>query len=285
MFIKCLQQNHASFVRDKGLGVSHIRSQSGQAVVEYILVLVVVVGIALGVMYQLNSALKKYVQSYFGDYVACLLETGELPSFGGSTGANAESCASLYEPFSLQNGRPLIASSGGGNSEDSSNDSSNNKSSNRSGSQGKSGSRVTRNGSSLNADRNQGGQVVAGKIESKSKKELQGYSGGENSSASYNSRIDRGGPGSRITTKLKTEPKEKVLNKKIDLQGKLSGRSGRKIAVDMEKFRAKPQAADISFGLSIADYIRYILILAIIVVILIFFGGQLNQLRKSWDSN
>ena len=66
MFIKCLNQNQALFVRDEGRGVSRFGSQSGQAVMEYILVLVVVVGIALGVMYQLNTALKKYVQSYFG---------------------------------------------------------------------------------------------------------------------------------------------------------------------------------------------------------------------------
>jgi hypothetical protein len=250
--------------------------------VEYILVLVVVVGIALGVMYQLNTALKKYVQSYFGDYIACLLETGELPSLGGTSGANAESCASLYEPFSLQNGRPLIASSGGsGNADGGGSDSSSNRSS-----RGASGSRVTRSGSSLNAERDRGGQVAAGKIGNKSKKEYQGYDGGEDASASYRANVQRGGPGSRIYTKLKNDAKEPVLNKKIDLSGKLSGgRSGRKIAVDMDKFKPKAMVSDTSFGLSIGDYIRYLLILAIIVVIVIFFGGQLNQLRKSWDSN
>ncbi len=281
MFIKCLKANHALSAPAHGRGVSHLGSQSGQAVVEYILVLVVVVGIALGVMYQLNTALKKYVQSYFGDYVACLLETGELPSLGGSSGANAESCASLYEPFSLQNGRPLIASSGGGNGEGSSSDASSRGSSSR----GSNGSRVTRSGSSLNAERDRGGQVAAGKIENKSKKEYQGSGGGEDTSASYRANVQRGGPGSRIYTKLKNENKETVLNKKIDLTGKLAGRSARKIAVDMDKFKPKQPVSDTSFSLSIGDYIRYLLILAIIVIIVIFFGGQLNQLRKGWDSN
>ena len=281
MFIKCLKQNQTSIAHDQGRRVSHLRSQSGQAVVEYILVLVVVVGIALGVMYQLNTALKKYVQSYFGDYVACLLETGELPSLGGSSGANAESCASLYEPFSLQNGRPLIADSGSGGNGDGKNDNSSSNRSNR----GSSGSRVTRSGSSLNAERDRGGQVAAGKIGNKSKKEYQGYGGGEDASASYRANVQRGGPGSRVYTKLKNDAKEPVLNKKIDLSGKLGNRSGRKIAVDMDKFKPKAPVSDTSFGLSIGDYIRYLLILAIIVVIVIFFGGQLNQLRKSWDSN
>ncbi len=280
MFINSVKQTQTLLKQDKGLGLSHLGSQSGQAIMEYILVLVVVVGIALGVMYQLNTALKKYVQSYFGDYVACLLETGELPSLGGDTGANAESCASLYEPFSLQNGRPLIASSGGGNSEGNDGNSSN-----RSGSRGGGSSRVTRNRTSLNADRDRGGQVVAGKVDGKSKKEYQGYGGGEDASASYKANINRGGPGSRIYTKLKNETKEKTLNKKIDLNGKLAGRSSRKIAVDMDKFKPKPAVSDTSFGLSFGDYIRYILILALIVVIVVFFGGQLFQLRKSWDSN
>ena len=137
----------------------------------------------------------------------------------------------------------------------------------------------------MNAERDRGGQVAAGKIENKSKKEYQGYGGGEETSASYRANVQRGGPGSRIYTKLKNENKETALNKKIDLSGKLAGSSARKIAVDMDKFKPKPPASDTSFGLSIGDYIRYLLILAIIVVIVIFFGGQLNQLRNSWDSN
>jgi hypothetical protein len=278
VFIKCVKQNQALFGYDQGRRVSHIGSQSGQAVVEYILVLVVVVGIALGVMYQLNTALKKYVQSYFGDYVSCLLEMGELPSFGGASGANSETCASLYEPFSLQNGRPLIASSGG-NGDNGDGDSN----SSRSASRGYSGSRVTRNNSSLNADRNAPGQV-AGTVGGKSKKELQGYSGGGDASTRYSTKSKKGGMGSRVYTKLKMDPKEKVLNKKIDLQGALSGRNARKIAVDMDKFRPKTPVSDTSFGLSFGDYIRYLLIFGIIIVILIFFGGQINQLRKSWEN-
>lgn len=263
---------------DSSRGLSHFGSQSGQAILEYILVLVVVVGIALGVMYQLNTALKKYVQSYFGDYVACLLETGEMPSLGGGGGINADVCASLYEPFSLKNGRPLIAGDGSGSS------SSGKNSSNRGSSSSRSGARATNNGSALNADRNRGDQAVAASVNKKSKNQTSSYSGGEDASSSYRLQGSRGGPGSRIVTNIKNEKKVETT-KKIDLKGKLISRSPRKIAVDMNNFKAKKQTSDTGFGLSFGDYIRYLIILALIVVIVIFFGGQLLQLRKSWDNN
>ncbi|MBY0384538.1 hypothetical protein K2X05_05215 [bacterium] len=263
---------------DNSREVSHFGSQSGQAILEYILVLVVVVGIALGVMYQLNTALKKYVQSYFGDYVACLLETGEMPSLGGGSGINSDVCASSYEPFSLKNGRPLIAGDGSGSS------SSGRSASRRGSTSSRNGARATNNGSALNADRNRGNQAVAASVSKKSKNQTQSYGGGEDASSSYRLRGSGGGAGSRVVTNIKNEKKVETT-KKIDLRGKLVSRSPRKIAVDMNNFKPKKQTSDTGFGLSFGDYIRYLIILALIVVIVIFFGGQLLQLRKSWDNN
>ena len=57
--------------------------EKGQAVIEYLLILILVVSIILGILYQFNDAFKKFINGYFGDYIACLLETGELPSLGG----------------------------------------------------------------------------------------------------------------------------------------------------------------------------------------------------------
>ncbi len=91
-----------------------LQQQSGQAVTEYVLILIVVVAIILGGLYQVNSAFKVWAQGYFGDYLSCLLETGELPALGGSVSAAAGVCNEMYEPFSLDKGRPLLASSGGG---------------------------------------------------------------------------------------------------------------------------------------------------------------------------
>ena len=69
-------------------------------------------------------------------------------------------------------------------------------------------------------------------------------------------------------------------------KGNLGGSSGKKQAVRLDDLKRKPASQnDSGWDLSFGDYIRYIVILGILVVIFIFFGGQLFQLRKSWDSN
>ena len=95
-----------------------IGEESGQAAIEYILLLVVVVGVLLGSVYQFNSAFSFWADNYFGDYLACLIESGELPSLGGSSGSSGE-CNQLYKEFSPDDGRPLIASNSGGGGTDS----------------------------------------------------------------------------------------------------------------------------------------------------------------------
>lgn len=81
-------------------------NQSGQGLVEYILVLFVIIAMIFGAIYQLNSAFERWAHSYFGDYLSCLLETGELPTISGG-GGDPGLCNQLYEPFSLANGRPF----------------------------------------------------------------------------------------------------------------------------------------------------------------------------------
>jgi Flp pilus assembly pilin Flp len=60
-----------------------LKSQSGQAFVEYTLILVVTVAIIGGVLFQFSSGFRAFTQAYFGSYVKCLLEVGELPGLGG----------------------------------------------------------------------------------------------------------------------------------------------------------------------------------------------------------
>ena len=69
----------------------NFRSQSGQAVIEYVLVLVIVVSILTGILFQFSSAFRTYTKALFGDYISCLLEAGELP---GSSIACSESMPS-----------------------------------------------------------------------------------------------------------------------------------------------------------------------------------------------
>ncbi|MCB0363229.1 MAG: hypothetical protein KDD35_10925, partial [Bdellovibrionales bacterium] len=102
--------------RSQLIKLSHARSESGQAVVEYLLVLVITVAIAVGLLYQFNGSFARWATSYFGSYFACLLETGELPGIGGA-GGDSGICSQLYENFSFAGGvppSPRIGSGGSG---------------------------------------------------------------------------------------------------------------------------------------------------------------------------
>ena len=61
-----------------------LNKESGQGVLEYILVLVIVLVVILGLVYQFNVKFKNYAEQFFDGYIACLLETGDLPGVGGS---------------------------------------------------------------------------------------------------------------------------------------------------------------------------------------------------------
>jgi len=263
-----------------------LRSESGQAVLEYILILVVVVGIILGVMYQLDTAFKKYVQSYFGDYIACLLETGEMPSLGAGDGANQEICSASFEPFSLKNGRPFSGGGGGGKGDGSS-------SSHRyakSGDGGGGGSHVTPHHSTMNGERLNSGGTVVSSGEGKNKKASIKRPGGI-SSGNFKFKTSRNAPEEviRIDSRFITSSDKEKKDESGPIKA-IKGRSphsqgSRQIAVDMEKFRPTEKPPDVKLDLSAGDYLRYILIFAILMGIFVFFGGQLNQLRKSWDSS
>lgn len=85
------------------------KGESGQSLTEYLLVLVVVVAIIIAAIWLFSTAFKVWANAYFGEYLACLLETGELPSTGkGAAGGGAGNiCNQFFEEFSLKKGRPL----------------------------------------------------------------------------------------------------------------------------------------------------------------------------------
>ncbi len=55
--------------------------------------------ILIGLVFQFNTAFRVFVQGFFGNYVVCLLETGELPNLGSSDQSQCD-----YEAFNLQAG-------------------------------------------------------------------------------------------------------------------------------------------------------------------------------------
>jgi hypothetical protein len=262
-------------------------SQKGQAVTEYLLILVIVVGIALGVIYQLSGAFRKYVENYFGEYVACLLETGELPGLGGGGGATAEGCSGLFEPFSLKNGRPLIASNGDGAGGKNGGKS---RSVNPRTSRPTSSSRVTntRNSSPTAERGSMSGNNSNGVVASLGNKNgSRGKGGGRDSS------------GSLITLRRSQQQANGQfhLDGRFGMKGdeKQSGKAQKKLDAKSAKSSSPRQIAftitdprkmakmneDKPIELGLGDYLRYLIIAAIIIAIVIVLGGQLMQVRRN----
>jgi|GEM_PF-5639565 len=131
------------------------KSQSGQALVEYILLIVVVVGVILGLANQFFKPVGKWVSFYTTDYTQCLLNNGVLPGLTSSGGDNVCSKMSLAAGFGK--GGSLGGSGAGGNG-GSTSDSSSSKSS--SGNSSGSGRINSRNKPQVgNSTRSSGGAV------------------------------------------------------------------------------------------------------------------------------
>lgn len=60
---------------------SRVGNHRGQAVIEYVLLLVVVISLLLGAR-GLFTSMNNYMSNVMGEYIACLMEQGELPTMG-----------------------------------------------------------------------------------------------------------------------------------------------------------------------------------------------------------
>lgn len=81
----------------------------------------------------------------------------------------------------------------------------------------------------------------------------------------------------------------KSFSASVSAMGK-KGASGRgrdgKLMIDPNKFRTiASKDTSLDLELSFGDYIRYIIIFGLIIMIVVFFGGQLFQLKKGWNNN
>ena len=76
--------------------------QNGQAALEYILLLVLIVAICVGLGTKLYQPLKQWTDFYLGSYTNCLLDSGQLPAIAGG---NATDCPTTsVSSGSLANG-------------------------------------------------------------------------------------------------------------------------------------------------------------------------------------
>jgi Flp pilus assembly pilin Flp len=273
------------------VGIS-LRDEKGQAIVEYVLVLVVAVTIILGGIYQLNSAFKTWANNYFGNYLSCLLETGELPTISG-TGGDSGLCNQFFKPFTLADGRPLVAKgqfagegggeqTGGGTREA------------RSGSSGagyRGGGSSGGGSGSFTAGKNFGKNAAKGAKGGRGKDggaftgdtTAGGYGGGYSSnrgraSSSSRTRLDQ-----RFAFDETREKQERrsvaSTSAKSSTDKKKEGRAG------LNNKSKKKDVGDTGDekGFSFGDLLRYLIIAGILIAILVFLGGQGLQISKSME--
>ena len=285
-------------------------AQGGQTTIEYILLLVVVVALIGGVIWQFNDAFRKWGNNYFGNYIACLLETGELPSLGSKTaGPSASECDQQFEDFSLANGRPLIAGGiGSNNSNPSSNRSpSASPRSKQSGSAHRSSARATDGPHNNTSSKNKQGFVA-----SNSRGSQGGGSRGRRGlgASSPSSQQDESGSGQaatkpraasassnaprRVASQSRFDRARGVSGGDLDDPQERTGGSQRALAagtlppqqknklIAVAKRAPKVPELDIQ-PIGIGGWLRYLLIAAILIVLLLILGGQAMRLQKSLE--
>lgn len=290
-----------------------ILKQKGQATLEYIMLFTVVIFIAGGLMFQFNDAFKNFVNNYFGAYLSCLLESGELPSLGwepnGSNDANGDdSCESDFQPFNLASGRmPIrgnfgtprgqvdsVVGQGGsiatpagkrdataGNKESSASGArSEVASANISGPRGEGGG----GGSGGRFGDSSGGRQSPVPLNQKESNEGMASvetSGGDQVAIANRNKVESGRtPYVPLSRFEDDDLGEKKARKNIPAPGEGEKSVRRVPAEDGKRKKASTTGDD---GFDFSDFIKYLLIFGIILAMLIFLGGQAMQISKSQE--
>lgn len=258
--------------------------ESGQAIIEYILVLTVVVSILLGVMWQFNDGFRKFTNAYFGEYLACLLELGELPALGGTSSGQ---CVLDWEKGVAKgdvNGKPV----------DSSGSNTNGKNGSAGGSSG-GGSTAGHNGASESSGRfgsnfsgtsreGRPAAVVIGTAKSND------YTGSTEATSGRRSDSTK----SKVGTVEFVDQSGGVIDPFEERKAKgapvavakgavADNLKSKKSRVEIQRKVASKDFQDKDREVGFGDWLRWLLIAAIILAVVIFFGGQALQITKSWE--
>lgn len=268
---------------------SVLNNQRGQGLIEYVLVLVVTVALILGGLWQLNTAFKSWANNYFGNYLACLLETGELPNISGGAG-DAGVCNDIFKPFTLAEGRALKPDY---------------KSPGDTPKQKGTGTSERRGGSSYAGGGGGGGgygggRFTGGNFGQGGRKGSSG-AGNKKASAAYTGSTglsDYGGSGGGSRRKVSAGLKQRLDNhfafederersrkRSIASSFKKPGEEGGKAPpIRMKKSDQKKKDQEgVDSGLSLPNLLKYLLIAGIIIALFVVLGGQGLQINKSMD--
>jgi hypothetical protein len=274
--------------------------------IEYILVITVSVVIILGLMEKMYTPLGAFVESIMGTYVECLLETGELPKMGDTSGDDSGECQ-----YSL----PWVDADGGSSTTD------------RRTAQGKSGSGDDEGGGDDESSASEGGSTGPGRAMSRRSSRgprrtvvggasnLRGGSmGSEGASAGEASRTTvaavesegrgRGffsaAGGNRIVRQRsryiavsgevaqELAKKKKKEDKQTQSVQRLEGGGGvraKKLTLKPPEKRRIAESEIKSQGIDIALIVKYLLIGGIIILLIVLIGGQVLQMSKNWEKS
>lgn len=261
-------------------------SEAGQGTLEYILFLIITVILVLGIFYKFHRGFRTYAEAFFGGYIACLLETGELP------GASAV-CASEMKDFNSKSEKQLVKGSfgrgGAGNRRAPASQNQANRG--RSGGGGGGGETMV------------GGRFArVGSLGDNNRPSVAKESGGSDSKSGAGSRGGAGGggdvavgryrqnPGRRETIVMSSAMTDEQTKKKEESRpraaaaGKAeeSGDGLRPVkALDNTSEGKKYNAPSTGQGFSVSGLIKILIIILLVVAMVVFFGGQLLQISKS----
>lgn len=272
---------------------SRLFQSRGQALVEYVLVLVVTISILLALVYQIFRPFQAFVKSYMGDYVQCLLETGELPSLGNKETEEIladEGCDSKFSAATLASGRPSKYDSKGTNTQFNSEQSSYDSSSSGGGGGGGTSSSSSSSGNNL-------------LVNSMKKKNATEMGGGANDKVTeiplaegskFYNRKDSYSPDYvsntakqkyiAITGLADEEKKKKERqenSKRVIASGENLDGPAKKTPVKPPPPKELKEKEDepLSFG----NFFRFLLIAAIVIAIIVVFGSQALRIVKSQE--
>jgi len=295
-----------------------IRTQAGQGLIEYLLILILTVSIIFGVMRGVGSPLVNYIQNNVFGLVGCMLRVGEGPQRAfdlcGGTAALEFNLGELTDnnPTGGNSGSTGGSSSSANSSSDGGGNNSNN-SNNASNSDSTASINEPSGRSSVDGDNNGGGGAGGGYNSSEF---------GSNSSNNGANRIkissdeagedgsfDFKGGGSQTTVVRRVRRsgeqigggftlvgREEAINSS-EFQQNTPSPSKKKIPTDMNERKRKVSSFSVDekkgTGAKIDDYdpgsgfsfikmLKWALIIAILVIFVLFTLSQLNSIRKGW---
>lgn len=266
-------------------------SESGQALVEYIFIVFLMLFVFLGAFYQVSSAFQNWAGQYFGNYLTCLLETGELPSLGYSQETTSlTGCDAEYAPFSIANGRPPLFGAGAGGSGEGGDGAG---AGSGAGSGGVvQGGRFGRSGGGRGR-----GVGRSGKFRGKAKKGAS--SKGKNKDKAFQNKFISSSTSTSVAQEIddgddvylvrygaaqkekekKKESSQRVFTKK----GRLSGGESSKDKVFVVKKAPKRELQQEEKRLTLPGFLRYLVLILLVVGLVIFLFLQMSQLRKTME--